>query len=70
MLQARLCSQAIPRAAGHCSHCEIHYVHIVFLVLQVTAQNGDCLSFDVIEETLRATSLGRLQEGSEVNFER
>ncbi len=42
----------------------------VFFVLQVTVQNGDCLSFDVIEETLRATSLGRLQEGSEVNFER
>eukprot|EP00891_Asterochloris_glomerata_P004819 jgi/Astpho2/4819/e_gw1.00068.19.1_t len=38
--------------------------------LTVTAQNGDRLSFDVIEETLRATSLGRLQEGCEVNFER
>lgn len=42
----------------------------MFFVLQVTVQNGDRLSFDVIEETLRATSLGRLQEGSEVNFER
>ena len=42
----------------------------MIFVLQVTAQNGDRLSFDVIEETLRATSLGRLQEGCEVNFER
>ena len=31
---------------------------------------GDTLSFDVIVETLRATTLGALQQGSLANFER
>eukprot|EP00878_Enallax_costatus_P019078 GHUV01020116.1.p1 GENE.GHUV01020116.1~~GHUV01020116.1.p1 ORF type:complete len:172 (+),score=38.36 GHUV01020116.1:164-679(+) len=38
--------------------------------LTVTAIDGDVLSFDVMQETLRATSLGNLQVGSKVNFER
>lgn len=38
--------------------------------LTVTNQNSDTLSFDIIMETLRATNLGQLQNGSEVNFER
>jgi len=38
--------------------------------LTVTAQQGDELCFDLIVETLRATSLGALQPGSVVNFER
>ncbi len=35
-----------------------------------TGAERHTLSFDVIAETLRATNLGRLQEGSTVNFER
>ena len=31
---------------------------------------ASCIHFDVISETLRATNLGDLQEGSVVNFER
>lgn len=37
---------------------------------QVTRQQRDTLSFDIIMETLRATNLGKLEHGSEVNFER
>ena len=36
----------------------------------MTEIDDDVLSFDVIEETLRATNLGTLQMGSPVNFER
>lgn len=39
-------------------------------LLQVTHADGDKLTFDIISETLRATNLGALQEGSSVNFER
>ena len=35
-----------------------------------TSSERHTLSFDVIAETLRATNLGRLREGSTVNFER
>lgn len=35
----------------------------------VTAEGDEC-QFDVIEETLRRTTLGELQEGSPVNYER
>ncbi|KAL3147131.1 hypothetical protein ABBQ38_015087 [Trebouxia sp. C0009 RCD-2024] len=38
--------------------------------LTVTSQDHDTLTFDIIKETLRATNLGQLQQGSEVNFER
>lgn len=38
--------------------------------LTVTRQQHDTLSFDIIMETLRATNLGKLEQGSEVNFER
>lgn len=38
--------------------------------LTVTAQSGQELSFDLLEETLRRTNLGRLQTGSLVNLER
>ena len=40
------------------------------MLLQVTDINGNTLSFDVIDETLRATNLGTLQIGSPINFER
>ncbi|KAK9818421.1 hypothetical protein WJX72_012454 [[Myrmecia] bisecta] len=38
--------------------------------LTVTKIERDVLQFDIIVETLRATSLGQLREGSHVNFER
>jgi riboflavin synthase len=38
--------------------------------LTVTAIEPDRLAFDVIAETLRKTNLGRLKDGSVVNFER
>eukprot|EP00798_Chlamydomonas_sp_ICE-L_P002842 gene2842-17744_t len=38
--------------------------------LTVTAADGDTLSFDIMMETLRATSLGGLEPGIKVNFER
>ena len=38
--------------------------------VQVTHAHGDRLTFDIIVETLRATNLGALQQGSAVNFER
>ncbi len=38
--------------------------------LTVTDVQHDTVSFDVMMETLRATSLGELTEGSHVNFER
>ena len=38
--------------------------------LTVTEQDGDRLWFDVMMETLRATTLGERPEGGKVNFER
>lgn len=38
--------------------------------LTVTAVDGDLVSFDLIDETLRLTNLGRLRVGDEVNLER
>lgn len=38
--------------------------------LTVTGQNGDCLSFDAMQETLGRTTLGQLSPGDRVNFER
>ena len=38
--------------------------------LTVTQRNGEQLRFDLLEETLRRTSLGALAAGSEVNLER
>lgn len=38
--------------------------------LTVTRQQGDCLNFDAMQETLRLTTLGDLQAGSAINFER
>ncbi|MGM0570105.1 riboflavin synthase subunit alpha [Marinobacter sp.] len=38
--------------------------------LTVTAQEGNRLWFDAMQETLRLTTLGRLAGGSQVNFER
>ncbi|MDC0662114.1 riboflavin synthase subunit alpha [Marinobacter sp. SS21] len=38
--------------------------------LTVTSQQGDCLTFDAMQETLRLTTLGELKPGDEVNFER
>lgn len=38
--------------------------------LTVTHTDGPCASFDVMQETLRITNLGALQEGDAVNFER
>ena len=39
-------------------------------MLQLTAIEDNLGRFDIIEETLRATNLGKLEEGSWVNFER
>lgn len=38
--------------------------------LTVTRQEGNCLYFDAMQETLRLTTLGALREGDPVNFER
>ncbi|MFL1453266.1 riboflavin synthase subunit alpha [Marinobacter sp. GN3S48] len=38
--------------------------------LTVTRQEGDCLYFDAMQETLRLTTLGKLTQGDRVNFER
>lgn len=38
--------------------------------LTVTRQDGNRLYFDAMQETLRRTTLGNLQPGSQVNFER
>ena len=38
--------------------------------LTVTRQQDNVLYFDAMQETLRATTLGELQEGDSVNFER
>ena len=39
-------------------------------MLQLTAIEDNLGLFDIIEETLRATNLGKLETGSSVNFER
>lgn len=38
--------------------------------LTVSAIDGDCVDFDLMQETLRVTNLGSLQVGDEVNLER
>ncbi|MDX1800708.1 MAG: riboflavin synthase subunit alpha [Marinobacter sp.] len=38
--------------------------------LTVTRQDGDCLSFDAMQETLGLTTLGLLGIGDRINFER
>ncbi|MCA9403152.1 MAG: riboflavin synthase [Candidatus Omnitrophica bacterium] len=38
--------------------------------LTVTGRDGSCLTFDVMWETLRATTLGELKAGDRVNLER
>jgi riboflavin synthase len=38
--------------------------------MTVTRQQGDVLYFDAMQETLRATTLGALEAGSQVNYER
>lgn len=38
--------------------------------LTVTSQQGNCLTFDAMQETLDLTTLGSLQPGDAVNFER
>jgi len=38
--------------------------------LTVSAIEGDCVSFDLMQETLRVTNLGALRVGDEVNVER
>ncbi len=38
--------------------------------LTLAGRDGDRIAFDVLEETLRKTSLGSLQEGTSVNLER
>lgn len=45
-------------------------VAISGVCLTVTAIDGEAVSFDAIEETLRRTNLGRLREGDRVNVER
>jgi riboflavin synthase len=38
--------------------------------LTVTGTKGSCLSFDVMQETLTVTDIGRLKSGNKVNLER
>ncbi|WP_298722680.1 riboflavin synthase subunit alpha [uncultured Oceanisphaera sp.] len=38
--------------------------------LTVTAIDGDCIAFDLMQETLRVTNLGRLNVGDSINLER
>lgn len=38
--------------------------------LTVTRINGDRVTFDLMQETLRLTNLGDLNEGNDINFER
>jgi riboflavin synthase len=38
--------------------------------LTVSAIDGDCVDFDLMQETLRVTNLGALKVGDEVNLER
>ena len=38
--------------------------------LTVSAIDGDCVAFDLMDETLRVTNLGQLVVGAEVNLER
>lgn len=38
--------------------------------LTVTRQDGDCLMFDAMQETLGLTTLGSLRPGDTINFER
>ncbi|MDR9440194.1 MAG: riboflavin synthase subunit alpha [Halomonas sp.] len=38
--------------------------------LTVTALDGECVSFDLMRETLRVTNLGAVKEGDRVNIER
>ncbi|MBW0146709.1 riboflavin synthase subunit alpha [Marinobacter arenosus] len=38
--------------------------------LTVTRQDGNALYFDAMQETLRLTTLGNLEPGDEINFER
>ncbi|PAV27431.1 riboflavin synthase [Tamilnaduibacter salinus] len=45
-------------------------VSIDGVCLTVTNQEGDCLFFDAMQETLRLTHLGDLNTGDVVNFER
>lgn len=45
-------------------------VSIDGVCLTVTDQQGECLFFDAMQETLRLTRLGDLNDGDVVNFER
>ncbi|MGM0767185.1 MAG: riboflavin synthase subunit alpha [Pseudomonadota bacterium] len=62
---------AIRLPAGHCEGVTIGAsVAINGACLTVTRQQGDCLYFDAMQETLKLTTLGRVNEGDRVNFER
>ncbi|MEM6929116.1 MAG: riboflavin synthase, partial [Myxococcota bacterium] len=45
-------------------------IAIAGVCLTVVGQEGDTVDFDVIDETLRRTTLGRLSTGDRANFER
>ncbi|MGB1949238.1 MAG: riboflavin synthase subunit alpha [Marinobacter sp.] len=62
---------AIRLPAGHTGGVTIGAsVAINGTCLTVTRQDGDCLYFDAMQETLRLTTLGALGENDRVNFER
>lgn len=59
---------AAPRTAKHVSPGESIAVNGCCLTL--TSSGGDCLSFDLLEETIARTNLNNLQQNSAVNLER
>lgn len=57
--------------AGHADNVSIGAsVALNGACLTVTRQDGDCLNFDAMQETLSLTTLGSLRPGDPVNFER
>ena len=59
---------AAPKTAKHVSPGESIAVNGCCLTL--TSCHGDCLSFDLLEETVARTNLNNLQQNSAVNLER
>jgi riboflavin synthase len=59
---------AAPKTAKHVSPGESIAVNGCCLTL--TSSGGDCLSFDLLEETIARTNLDNLQQNSAVNLER
>ncbi|RQW63596.1 riboflavin synthase subunit alpha [Vibrio viridaestus] len=64
-------SHTISLPQGHTEHLQIGAsVAHNGCCLTVTAISGDNVTFDLMQETLKLTNLGLLEEGSYINFER